>query len=208
MISSTLAATVYVSDIQFVAIREGQNNNSRAVERGLKSGTPLQIMQQAEGYTQVQPPAGNIGWIADYFLRDDKVSRDQLIELQTQITQLAEIKISLQDELANSVNLANTLKVDVTTLATEKARLEAHLAELNELTTEAQEIVKNNNDNVFAIQSLQQRLQSSEAKTLALQKSHEQKWFIIGAGTLLSGLLVGIIIPMTRRKKQNTGAWV
>ncbi|MCZ2723482.1 TIGR04211 family SH3 domain-containing protein [Marinomonas sp. 15G1-11] len=205
--SSLMAATVYVSDIQFVAIREGQSNNSRATERGIKSGTPLEVLSKSENYTRVRTPSGNIGWVANYFLSDDKVSRDELIDLQTQITSLSETKITLQDKLDDATALVDTLKTDVTTLATEKEAIEKRLNELNELTQEAQEIVSRNDENVFAIASLEQRLISAQEKADRLQSSHEQKWFMIGAGTLLGGLVIGVLVPLNRRKKVNNSSW-
>ncbi len=205
--SSVLADTVYVSDIQFVAIREGQSNNTRATERGIKSGTPLEVLSKSNGYTRVRSPSGNIGWVADYFLSDDKVSRDLLVSLQTQITTLSETKITLQDQLDEATTLADTLKSNVDQLTTEKIELEENLASLNQLTQKAQEIVSRNDENAFEIKSLEQRLITAQEKADKLQSSHEQKWFAIGAGTLLGGLLIGILIPLNKRKKVNNSSW-
>ncbi|MFT2109854.1 TIGR04211 family SH3 domain-containing protein [Marinomonas sp. 2405UD68-3] len=205
--SSVLAATVYVSDIQFVAIREGQSNNTRATERGIKSGTPLEVLSKSGGYTRVKTPSGNIGWVADYFLSDDKVSRDLLVNLQTQITTLSKTKITLQDELDEATILTDQLKSDVEKLTSDKSNLEQHLAELNELTQKAQEIVSQNDENAFEISSLKQRLINAQEKADKLQASNEQKWFAIGAGTLLSGLLIGVLIPLNKRKKVNNSSW-
>lgn len=207
-IANASAVTLYVSDIQFVAIREGQNNNTRAVERGIKSGTPLEVLDQNDGYTRVRTPAGNEGWIADYFLSEDRVSRDQLINLQTQLTDLSETKIALQEELDKANNLVTALRSDVTTLATDKVNLESQIKEMEMITSQAQIIVENNSDNQFAIESLQQRLEFAQNTAANLSHSHEQKWFMIGAGTLFSGIFIGGIFSLFRRKKTNTGAWV
>jgi SH3 domain protein len=156
----------------------------------------------------VRTPSGNVGWIADYFLSEDMVSRDQLVSLQSQITQLTENRIQTQNQLDASIQLSETLKKDVTTLASEKMALEQRLSDLNELTQEAQRIVEQNANSTFAIASLEQRLQASEDATAKLQQSNEQKWFIIGAGTLFIGFLIGLLFSMTRKKKPNTGTWV
>ncbi|MCW8357411.1 TIGR04211 family SH3 domain-containing protein [Marinomonas pontica] len=103
LLSATVhSATVYISDIQFVAIREGLDNSTRAVERGLKSGTPLEVLEQSEGYTKVRTPSGNEGWVADYFLSEDMVSRDQLDALQTRLNKSNETRT----EIANALNLS------------------------------------------------------------------------------------------------------
>ncbi|WP_418138795.1 TIGR04211 family SH3 domain-containing protein [Marinomonas sp. RS-M-Aa-14] len=96
------SATVYVSDIQFVAIREGLDNNTRAVERGLKSGTPLEVLEQSEGYTKVRTPSGNEGWVADYFLSENIITRDQLDVIQASLDK----SIASREEIVKALNLS------------------------------------------------------------------------------------------------------
>ena len=72
VILSAQAETVYVSDIQFVAIREGLSNDTRATERGIKSGTPLTVLQRRNDYVKVRTPDGNEGWLPNYFISEDR----------------------------------------------------------------------------------------------------------------------------------------
>jgi SH3 domain protein len=205
--TSVYAETAYVSDIQFVSVREGQDNSTRAVERGLRSGTALQVLERANGHTRVLTPKGNEGWIADYYLTGNKVTREKVIEQEAQITELIESKLTIQKQLNQSSALINQLKKDVAGLTSEKTSLEQKLADLNELTLQAQEIVKDKEVMSFEVDSIMQRLQFAEAEALRLKDERQLKWFIIGAGTLVIGVLFGVIAPSMRRKKANNGAW-
>ncbi|KJZ10398.1 hypothetical protein TW85_20150 [Marinomonas sp. S3726] len=205
--TSVYAETAYVSDIQFVSVREGQDNSTRAVERGLRSGTSLEVLERANGHTRVLTPKGNEGWIADYYLTGKKVTREKVIEQEAQITELIESKLTIQKQLNQSSTLINQLKKDVAGLTSDKTSLEQKLADLNELTLQAQEIVKDKEVMSFEVDSIMQRLQFAEAESLRLKDERQLKWFIIGAGTLVIGVLFGVIAPSMRRKKANNGAW-
>ncbi len=208
LLSATVhSATVYISDIQFVAIREGLDNSTRAVERGLKSGTPLEVLEQSEGYTKVRTPSGNEGWVADYFLSEDMVSRDQLDALQTRLNKSNETRT----EIANALNLSQqkiqSLNNINTNLQNENQQLKLKLQNATELSEKAQAIVSQNDDVSYQIESLKQQASTAIAQSEILQDTTEQKWFMLGASTLFGGLLLGILAPMLRRKKTGTGSW-
>jgi len=205
--TSVYAETAYVSDIQFVSVREGQDNSTRAVERGLRSGTSLQVLERSNGYTKVLTPKGNEGWIADYYLTENKVTREKVVEQEAQITELVESKLIIQKQLNQSSSLINKLKKDAARLTSEKTALQQELADLKELTLEAQEIVKSKEVMSFEVDSIMQRLQHAESEALRLKDERQLKWFMIGVGTLILGVLFGFIAPSIRRKKPNNGAW-
>ncbi|GAA0838129.1 MULTISPECIES: TIGR04211 family SH3 domain-containing protein [Marinomonas] len=201
------ATTAYVSDIQFVAIREGQNNNTRAVERGIKSGTPLEVLEQENGYTKVKTPSGNEGWIADYFLSDDAVTRDQVISLQSKLSALSESKQKVNSELQDSKKEITDLNNKVTSLESDKTQLIKQIQQNKALAEKAQSIVSQNNDVSYQLESLKKQLATAEQAADQQQSTTQQKWFAIGAGTLLGGLIIGLLIPLSRKKKSSTSSW-
>jgi SH3 domain protein len=201
------SATVYISDIQFVAIREGLDNNTRAVERGLKSGTPLTVLEQNDGYTKVRTPSGNEGWVADYFLSEDMVTRDQLDTLQTRLERSTNSKTEVTETLKASQQKIQELNNTNASLKDENDSLKQQLQDTAELTQKAQAIVTQNEDVSYQIETLKQQASTAIAQAEKLQDTTEQKWFMIGGATLLGGLLLGILLPMLRRKKSSTGSW-
>ncbi|MGO2235360.1 TIGR04211 family SH3 domain-containing protein [Marinomonas sp. UCMA 3892] len=201
------SATVYISDIQFVAIREGLDNNTRAVERGLKSGTPLVVLEQNDGYTKVRTPSGNEGWVADYFLSEDMVTRDQLETLQTRLNKSTESRTEIADALKISQQKIQELNSVNSALQGENESLKQQLQNAAELSEKAQAIVSQNEDVSYQIATLKQQASTAIAQAEKLQDTTEQKWFMIGGATLFGGLLLGILLPMLKRKKSSTGSW-
>ncbi|MEP3349783.1 MAG: TIGR04211 family SH3 domain-containing protein [Marinomonas sp.] len=205
--TSVYAETVYVSDIQFVAIREGLDNSTRAVERGLKSGTPLEILERSEGYSKVRTPSGNEGWVADYFLSEDTVTRDKMSALQSQVNRVTESRNDIANTLKASQQKIQELIQENTQLKNNNSALEQELSNLAEVSEKAKEIVSKNETISYEMASLKQRTDAAVAQANQLQKSNDQRWFIIGAGTLFGGLFLGILLPSLRRKKAGTGSW-
>ncbi|MEO9653401.1 TIGR04211 family SH3 domain-containing protein [Marinomonas sp.] len=201
------SATVYVSDIQFVAIREGQSNSTRAVERGLKSGTPLEVLERSDSHTKVRTPDGNEGWVADYFLSETAVTRDQVVSLQAQLANATESKINAQNELNDSQSKVQELMQTISTLEDDNTSLKERLVESKAITEKAQTIVSQNDNIAYQLESLKTQTQVAQDTMLALQKSTDQKWFMLGAATLFGGFLIGILLPLTRRKKVNNSSW-
>ena len=205
--TSVYAETVYVSDIQFVAIREGLDNSTRAVERGLKSGTPLEILERSEGYSKVRTPSGNEGWVADYFLSEDTVTRDKMSALQSQVNRVTESRNDIANTLKASQQKIQELIQENTQLKNNNSALEQELSDLAEISEKAKEIVSKNETISYEMASLRQRTDAAVTQANQLQKSNDQRWFIIGAGTLFGGLFLGILLPSLRRKKAGTGSW-
>ncbi len=205
--ASASAVTVYVSDIQFVAIREGQDNSTRAVERGIKSGTPLEVLEQSNGYSKVRTPNGAEGWVADYYLSDDMVTRDQLEELQKRLTTAIQRRNNINNELKESQAEAQALLNTQTELQQENQALKAQLEDVHSIAEKAEIIVSQNDTVTYQIESLKQQANIAEQTSQQLQNSHQQKWFMIGAATLFGGLLLGTLLPLLRRKKAGTGNW-
>lgn len=201
------ASTVYVSDVQFVAIREGMDNATRAVERGLKSGTPLQVLEQSQGYTKVLTPSGNEGWVADYFLSEDMVTRDKLDQLQQELNKSKQDVTLISNDLSRSKQKISDLENANATLQQRNNALEAQLQEASQLSQRAQAIVANNDNVSYQLTSLKQQADAAKQYAENLQDTTQQKWFILGAATLFGGLLLGTILPMLRRKKTGSGRW-
>ncbi|SBT18718.1 SH3 domain-containing protein [Marinomonas gallaica] len=207
VILSAQAETVYVSDIQFVAIREGLSNDTRATERGIKSGTPLTVLQRRNDYVKVRTPDGNEGWLPNYFISEDRVSRDQLVYLQNQLTQAKEAKVDAQDVLQETKDTNSELISSVESLTSQKQALEQQLMDVSVLAQQAKEIVSANQESDYKIKSLQQQVDTLTMQNEELSNSIEQRWFLIGAGTLIAGGILGLLFPMTRKKKVSSSSW-
>lgn len=183
---SSLAATKYVTDEFEIMLRTGQSTKHE-IRRQIKSGTPLQVLQESEGYTQVRMPNGVEGWVLSRYLINQPSGRDRLAALEKRHEKLktrfdqavAEEKASMQKEIQRLKDIAKR----PLELQRENAELKAQLAEekdrYDKLATES-EVLK------------------SPLK--------DREWFTRGALVVVASMIFGIVltrIPWQRKKKWN-----
>ncbi len=78
---ASFGATKYVTDEFEIMLRTGQSTQHE-IRRQIKSGTPLEILQESDGYTNVRMPTGVEGWVLSRYLMDQPSGRDRLAALE------------------------------------------------------------------------------------------------------------------------------
>lgn len=181
--------TRYVAPGQAVDLRSGLAKKDKTV-RTLEPGTTVKILQTNVklGYTKVKLPSGETGWI---------VTR--------QLTQVPPPPPQPEAQQAVSTTTQTALPVAKSPeqLQAEVGHLQTELIAIRQAST-----------NVLRIQAERDQLQSSvislrkEVDTLlreknALNDDQKQSWFLIGAGVLLGGMLLGAFLPRLSFRRRN-----
>lgn len=181
--------TRYVAPGQAVDLRSGLAKKDKTV-RTLEPGTTVKILQTNVklGYTKVKLPSGETGWI---------VTR--------QLTQVPPPPPQPEAQQAVSTTTQPALPVAKSPeqLQAEVGHLQTELIAIRQAST-----------NVLRIQAERDQLQSSvislrkEVDTLlreknALNDDQKQSWFLIGAGVLLGGMLLGAFLPRLSFRRRN-----
>ena len=200
MLPTTLyAETSYVSEVREITLRTGPGAEYKITSM-IKSGTPMTVLEQADNWTRVALVGGNEGWVLTQFLQT-KVPDAILLE-------------NLQKE-------HDSLAAETDTLTTENQGLKETVAAL----TADLDSCRSNHD---ALNSSHETLKTESADFLALQATHSNttkelaiqkekadrlenelsslvndkrlKWFLIGAGVLVVGIIIGFITKPQRRR--------
>jgi len=193
------AETMYVSDIVKITLRTGPGADHRVLAM-LQSGQEVEVLISEEEWTQVKLTNGKEGWVLTRLLTPDKpkiLLLDQTTEnnkaLTAQITDL----MSKNDKIIE-VNKG---------LENELAQLKKKLRE----TSLAYEALQKESSEFLALQLKYKK--SAEGLDVQVKKANEleselgklksnqnMKWFLIGAGVLLLGFLLGLIAKRQRRR--------
>lgn len=185
--SETVSAqTKYVTDEFEIMLRTGQSGRHEIL-RQLKSGTPLRVLEQGEGYTKVQLGSGVEGWVLTRYLVNQPSGRDRLATLQKK-----------HDDLQQRFNE----KVEQ-----EKDRLRQEITRLERIAKKPLELQREN-ENLKAQLELEKQsyLELQEESEILKSPYKDRQWFITGALVVLGSMLVGIIltrIPWQKRKRWN-----
>lgn len=199
------AETRYVSDRTIVELRRGPSIEY-LILRNLEAGAAVELLEQdAEaGYSRVRVrDQGTEGWILTRYLTAQPIARDRLAAAETEL-QNARAKVDeLEKEVADLSGQLRSAQADLEATRSTNGEVSKELADIRIAAANVIEIREQN-------QSLQQRLAQSDAQvqrlTLenqALMSRNNQNWFLIGAGVLFGGILLGLIAPSLRKKRRS-----
>ncbi|MBD3648634.1 MAG: TIGR04211 family SH3 domain-containing protein [Pseudomonadales bacterium] len=202
-----LAETVYIRDALYVPLRSGQSTQHKILHQGIKSGTPLERLDENEetGYTKVRMQNGLEGWIQTQYLQAEPVAADLLktarsraADLQAQLRQAQQRVQTLEDENSELSEANDALREQMRALSDD-------LNEVTELASDEIAISQENQGLKEKNQLLQNELDSLTLSNARLQDESDQQWFLIGAGVVFAALLLGYLLA--RRVYTRRGGW-
>lgn len=174
-----------------VTLRTGQGTEFGIV-RMIRSGTPVEVLEQNRqtGYARIRMPGGTEGWILSRYLTDTPVGADELVAARQRIDQLARENRELTEE-------RNRYMGEADTLAEELARLKdlsSNAIALEDANRGLRSTLIRNEETIGKLESENQRLRSSVTRD----------WFLTGAGVLVGGILLGVILPRLRWRRKRS----
>ncbi|MEM9743219.1 MAG: TIGR04211 family SH3 domain-containing protein [Pseudomonadota bacterium] len=200
------ADTRYISDRLTVPLRSGPTNGHRILHRGLPAGTKLNVLESDpdSSYVRIRTERGTEGWLEGQYLDREPIARQKLSNAEARIRQLER---SLEDQRTRVGDLVagkGSAEADSQRLSQQVNSL---TAELNELKTISAGAVAEHAENQ-KLNAMNKRLRS-EVQVLAnerdrLEARSEQRVLLYGAGLIIVGLLMGVVIKSRPRRSAWT----
>jgi len=200
------AAFGWVDDKLYVPLRTGPSSKHTIMHKGLVSGTRLEIIERDNeaGFVKVKLPDGRLGFIPDQYLSKIPIAEDRLAEAQKTIEALTSKSKPQQQQLFELRNQNKSLEEQVAGLTAEKNTVSQRLAEIenvskNHIATSAKNktLIKEAEERKNAIDVL-------KADNQRLKQRSNQEWFINGAGAVVLGVILTLVIPRLTPKKKGT----
>lgn len=203
------AETAWVTDEFKITVRSGESPRHKIISM-IKSGTPVQVLSRNKetGYTRVRLPNGKEGFVLTRQLLRQPVARDQLAALQEEVAALKTAPSELQRRLADLTERHNKLQREHTALQQEKTRIEQELAALRRTSANAVRISNERNELRKQVAELTRSNEELKQEKRELENNSAQRWFMIGSGVIIAGILIGLILPhlRLRRRKDSWGS--
>lgn len=202
--TSVHAQTRYVSDRMIVELRRGPSTEY-LILRNLEAGAAVQVLEDAgAGYSRVRvQDQGTEGFILTRFLTPEPIARDKLAAAERGLAAAKTRATELEQQVSALTAELGGTKTD---LARTRSSHDQVSKDLTDLRAAAANVVEIRDQN----ESLRQRLIQRErevgeltATNTRLASQDKQNWFIVGAGVLLSGVVIGLIAPSLRRKRRS-----
>lgn len=202
------AQTRYVTDDFKVMLRTGPSTRNKIVD-SLNSGTRLEVLREdaGNGHSQVQTGGGKIGYVLTRFLSTSRSARSRVKSLESQLAQLRSKPGELQTLLASSQEENRELINQNTRLTNQYKTASQELAEIKAVSADAVNLSQRSAKLESEVQQLLLQLDDIRIENEVLKDQSAKRWYVLGGGTVLIGLLLGWILSIARRpRRQSWGA--
>jgi SH3 domain protein len=175
----------YVSDRLILTLREAPNSSGRVLGT-IRTGDPVEVLEESGRYLRVQTAAGEQGWVAEQYITAETPKPVIITELKDEIDRLRE-KIRVYEGAENPF------------LDKLKAAEESYLQNVKELEQNAAGLVDERNELKAANAELNKELRNLQKRIETIRGSGKLRWFLAGAAVFCLGLIAG---QVSKRKKR------
>jgi SH3 domain protein len=205
----------YVTDRLIITLREGQGKEYRRI-RALKTGTPLEVLEEDGRYLMVRTEEGEVGWVAKQYI-SSKIPKPVIItglkqetnRLKVRVEKFEKRQVQLVDQLKEAKR-HHALKVEgfEKRAKNNKGEVIRMTMELKQTKAKYNTFMEKSKDKVELIREndrLQKENVGQDKKIDHLQKENERlnnkemlRWFLTGAGVFFIGLIAGKVTGKKR----------
>lgn len=198
------AQTRYVTDQLEITLRAGAGTDYRILAM-LPSGEPLQVLERAGDWTRVRAGEAGQGWVLSRYLADTPPARAELARLRGELERAVERAETTAGELAAARTQLAEQDQTLTEQQARQAQMEQRLAQASEGLAMADA----NATLTAQVTAQQEQIEALQHEREARQAREARQWFLIGAGVLGAGILLGLVLPRLRwrRKRDDWGGW-
>lgn len=203
------ADTRYVSDQLEVTLRAGESTRYKII-RMMPSGTPLEVLSinESTDYARVRTEDGTEGFVLERQLQQEPVARTRIADMETRLTELQQEPDALTARLAALQSEHADLQSRYQGLERDKQRIEQEYATIRHASANVVDITNDRERLRIQVAELTRERADLQQENRDLKNQTDQRWFMIGAGVLGGGVLLGLVLPhlRLRRRKSSWGS--
>ena len=200
------AKTVWVDDQLYLPVRAGAGTQFRIIENAVPSGTPLELLETNDsGYSRVRTPKGTEGWVSSQYLSDTPIAADRLRQANRELEQARTELTQVKEQLSEVTQERNALESSESSLSNRSKELQSELQRIKSIAADSINLERRNRELREENQKIRNDLEVLTAENERLEASKESDFMLLGAGLVLGGVLLALIIPMLKptRKTDN-----
>jgi SH3 domain protein len=198
------AETAYVTDQFEITMRTGTSTQN-AIVRMLPSGLRLEVLERdpESGYVRVTTPQGTEGWVLERYLMPEPAARSQLAAMEERLQEARTARRSAEEALRAVTTERDELARQLEQTEEASTDLAAELRQVREASAEVLSIQSQNRTLSTQVEELEAAVSRLETANRQLGSRATRDWFVAGAGVLLVGLVLGIVIPRIRWRRRS-----
>lgn len=200
------AQAEYVSDELVITLRTGAGNQFQILKT-LKAGTRLEVVDTDGGWSKVKVPEFNIeGWVLSRYISREPTAFLKLVRAQRSLEKFKEENTQLKTQLQGLQSEKGDLESNWKRLSSNSAELSKELEHLKEISKKPVQLAEENKSLKRQTTEMENELEMVKQENQALKDRANRDWFMAGAGVVIVGIIIGLIIPKIRASKR-AGGW-
>lgn len=205
LVSVAFAEARYVQDQLEITMRTGESTRNSII-RMLASGDRVELLETNpdSGYSKIRTGDGTEGWVLTRFLMAEPAARQQMASLRVQAATLREEQGRLQTELEGVRTENESLRGQLSDMEERYRQASRELAEIRRAAADVLAVNENNKKLSQQIIDVRQELDAMKAESEQMRRNTNRGWFMTGAGVAFGGLLLGLLIPRLRWRKNSS----
>lgn len=197
------ARSMYITDSFTVTLRTGPSNQHKIISL-LKSNDEVEVIEEDGDYSKVQLKNGKDGYVMSRFLTSDVPKPVIIRRLQQQVATLKKEVSDISESKSHLKKLTSDLKSSLSSTGKELAELKMAYEELKSGSAEYIKVKEAKDRLEIRNQDLESQTKALLEENRLLKRQKDTLWFVSGAGVLLSGWILGLIMGhIQARRKQN-----
>lgn len=198
------AADRWVSDVLYVPLRSGKGNQFRIVNRGLKTGTPLTLIEEdvEGGWVFVETEKGEQGWVRSQYVINEPTAGIRLDSANSKLDKLDKQRKQLQAEVKTLKSENRQLNKELDKISNQSSKLDKELSTIKQVSSSAIDLHERHQELMHQHQLIQTELDVLKAENSRLKADSRNTFFIYGALAVGLGVLITLIVPNLRRRKR------
>lgn len=201
------AAPGWIGDTLFVPVRSGPGNEYRILHRGLKTGTPVEVLEMEEGSEWTRIRYGEV----EGYVNTQYVSRSPTASLR--LERAEQSRAQAREQLTAAQQKLKEVTQERDRLAAENSELQARLGNRNEQLENLKEVAADpirldqaNRKLNEELSQLRTQLDTLQAENTMLRGENTSGKWLTGALILIAGALFGWLFK--GRSGRGRSSWV
>jgi SH3 domain protein len=199
--ASALAETRFVSDELKINLRRGEGIGYKIVKT-LPTGTPVEVLgtNPDNGYSKIRTREGTVGYVLTRQLMNQPSAKARLARAEKErdrALKKAANALQLEKERDQARSLYQQMEK-------ERDRLNSELEGIKRTAADSIRIAEERKSLKEQVANLTWELENLKLENRELQNEEAHDWFLLGAGVIIVGILIGLLLPrlsFRRRKK-------
>jgi SH3 domain protein len=197
-----------VTDVLYVNLRTEQGDTGRTL-RTIRSGTPLEILERSQTddkFVRVRTEDGLEGWVNDRFLTGEAIAATRIKQMEDSYRQMQKENQQLKEKFQKIDAELREKDKDHQRLASENTKLSSQFHQIQQVSARPIELEQENKDLRLRAAELQKEVVDLRNENSNFKDSTNRNWFLTGSAVVILGVLIGLVVPRLRFRRQSSWA--